>query len=175
MRISQSIKRFLSSLNLNDILEDNSKLKDIKPDKCFIPNFDSFNHLFDDINNKIKKFESEIEEINLDNLYLFMQNKDYKGNIDYNCNKDILQGYLAKDDFDTYIKENEDELYRIKKEINKIKKNVSQVMNEGKKKGDLNELNNLRGNLLEKMEELVKAYNLKFTDKNVFKNFIEDH
>ena len=38
-------------------------------------------------------------------------------------------------------------------------------MNERKKKGDLNELNNLRGNLFEKMKELVKAYNLKFQIK----------
>ena len=172
--LDRSFKRFLSSFNLNDILEDISKLKDTKADKCDIPDADSFNHLFDDINNKIKKFESEIEEINkrLDKIYSSMQNKDNKGDIDFNFNKDILQGYVTKDDFDTHIKENEDEFYRIKKEINKIKENLSQVMNAVKKKADLSELNNLRGNMMEKMEELVKACNLKFADKNEsLKNF----
>ena len=172
--LERSLKRFLSSFNLNDILENISKLKDTKADKCDILDSDSFNHLFDDINNKINKFENEIEEINkrLDKVYSAMLNKDNKGDIDYNFNKEILQGYVTKDDFDTHIKENEDEFYRIKKEINKIKDNLSQIMNAVKKKSEQNDLYNLRNNILEKMEELVKACNLKFADKNEsLKNF----
>ena len=171
--LDRSFKRFLSSFNLNDILENISKLKDTKADKCDIPDSDSFNRLFDDINNKIKKYDREIEEIKkrLDNIYSSILNKD-KGDIDFNLNKDILQGYVTKDDFDTHIKENEDEFYKIKKEINKIKDNLSQVMNAVKKKAEQNELNNIRNNLLERMEELVKACNLKFADKNEsLKNF----
>ena len=172
--LDRSFKRLLSTFNLNDILEDIAKLKDVKADKCDIPEIDSFSHIFDDLNNNNKKLESEIEEINkrLDNIYSSMLNKENKEDLDDHINKEILQAYVTKDDFDTHIKENEDEFYLIKKEINKIKDNLSQVMNAIKKKAEQSELNMLRNNLIEKMEELVKACNLKFADKNeCLKNF----
>ena len=172
--LDRSFKRLLSSFNLNDILEDIAKLKDVKADKCDIPEPDLFNHLLDDVNNNNKKLETEIEEINkrLDTLYSSMLNKDNKEDFDNQLNREILQAYVTKDDFETHIKENEDEFYRIKKEISKIKDNLSQVMNAIKKKAELSELNMVRNNLLEKMEELVKACNLKFADKNeCLKNF----
>ena len=172
--LERRFKRLLSSFNLNDILEDIAKLKDVKADKCDIPDSDSFNHLFDDINNNHKKIESEIEEINkrLDNIYSSMLNKDNKEDFDNQINKEILQAYVTKDDLDTHIKENEDEFYKIKREISKIKDNLSQVMTAIKKKAEQSELNGLKNNLMEKMEELVKACNLKFADKNeCLKNF----
>ena len=173
--LERSFKRLLSSFNLNDILEDIAKLKDVKADKCDIPEADSFNHLFDELNKKNKKLESEIEEINkrLDNIYSSVLNKDHtKEDTDNFLNKEILQAYVTKDDFDTHIKENEDEFYKIKKDISKIKENVYQVMNAIKKKADQLELNNIKNNLMEKMEELVRACNLKFADKNeCLKNF----
>ena len=170
-----SFKRFLSSFNLNDILEDIAKLKDVKADKCDIPELDSYSNLFDDINNAIKRLENEKEEINkrLDNMYSTMLNKDNtKTETDNHINKEILQAYVTKDDFETHLKDNEDEFYRIKKEISKIKENLTQVMSAIKKKAEISDLNNLRNNLMEKMEELVKACNLKFADKNeCLKNF----
>ena len=172
--LDRSFKRLLSSFNLNDILEDIAKLKDVKADKCDIPEADSFNHLLDDVNNNNKKLENEIEEINkrLDTLYSSMLNKDNKEDYDNQLNREILQAYVTKDDFETHIKDNEDEFYRIKKEISKIKDNLSQVMSAIKKKAELSELNIVRNNLIEKMEELVKACNLKFADKNeCLKNF----
>ena len=171
--LDRSFKRLLSAFNLNDILEDIAKLKDVKADKCDIPDSDSFNHLFDDINNNHKKLENDIGEINkrLDNIYSSMLNKD-NNKEETDINKDILQGFITKDELDTHIKDNEDDFYKIKKEINKIKDNLSQVMNAIKKKAEQNELNNVRNNLMEKMEELVKACNLKFADKNeCLKNF----
>ena len=173
--LDRSFKRFLSSFNLNDILEDITKLKDVKADRCDIPEYDSFNKLFDELNKKNKKLDNQIEEINkrLDNIYTSILNKDNTKEDTDNClNKEMLQGYLTKDDFDTHIKEAEDEFYKIKKEISKIKENVSQVMNAIKKKADQSELTNIKNNLNEKLEELVRACNLKFADKNeCLKNF----
>lgn len=172
--LDRAFKRLLSTFNLNDILEDITKLKDVKADRCDIPELDSLTHLFDDINNNHKKLENEIEEINkrIDNIYSSWLNKDNTKEDGDHFNKEILEGYTTKDDFEIHTKENEDEFYLIKKEIGKIKENVSQVMNAIKKKSDQFELNNLRNNLMEKMEELVKACNLKFADKNeCLKNF----
>ena len=172
--LDRAFKRLLSTFNLNDILEDIAKLKDVKADRCDIPEFDSFSHLFDDINNNNKKLENEIEEINkrLDNIYSSYLNRDNTKEEGDHFNKEILEGYVTKDDFETHTKENEDEFYLIKKEIGKIKENLSQVMNAIKKKAEQSELNNLRNSLMEKMEELVKACNLKFADKNeCLKNF----
>ena len=135
--LERSFKRFLSSFNLNDILEDLAKLKDVKADKCDIPETDSFNNLFDEINNNTKRVENEIEEIKkrIDNMYATMLNKENtKTETDSHINKEMLQGYVTKDDFDTHIKDNEDEFYKIKKEISKIKENLSQVMIAIKKK-----------------------------------------
>ena len=173
--LDRSFKRLLSSFNLNDILEDIAKLKDVKADKCDIPDPDSFNHLFDDINKNHKKLENQVEEINkrLDNIYSSILNKD-NNNEDINgqFNQEMLQGFVIKDDFDNHLKDNEDEFYKVKKDINKIKENLSYVMNAIKKKAEEKDLNNIKNNILEKMEELVKACNLKFADKNeCMKNF----
>ena len=173
--LDRSFKRLLSSFNLNDILEDIAKLKDVKADKCDIPDQDSFNHLFDNINKNHKKLENQIEEINkrLDNIYTSILNKD-NNNEDINgqFNQEMLQGFVIKDDFDNHLKDNEDEFYKVKKDINKIKENLSYAMNAIKKKAEEKELNNLKNNIVEKMEELVKACNLKFADKNeCMKNF----
>ena len=173
--LDKSFKRFLSSFNLNDILEDLAKLKDVKADKCDIPDTDLYNNLFDEMNKNTKKLDNEIEEIKkrMDNIYLSILNKDNSNTeSDNHINKEMLQGYVTKDDFETHVKENEDEFYKIKKEISKIKENLSQVMIAIKKKAESAEINNLRNNIMEKMEELVKACNIKFADKNeCLKNF----
>ena len=175
--LERSFKKFLSSFNLNDILEDIAKLKDVKADKFDIPELDSFNKLFDESEKKNKKLESDIDEINkrLDSMYTMILNKDNnREEVDNSntFNKKMLERYVTKDDLESHKMENEEEFNRIKREINKLKDNLSQVMNTISKKADMIELTNLRNGLLEKMEELAKACNLKFADKNeCLKNF----
>ena len=175
--LERSFKKFLSSFNLNDILEDIAKLKDVKADKFDIPELDSFNKLFDETDKKNKKLESDIDEINkrLDSMYTMILNKDNNREEVDNSNtitKKMLERYVTKDDLEAHKMENEEEFNRIKREINKLKDNLSQVMNTISKKADMIELTNLRNGLLEKMEELAKACNLKFADKNeCLKNF----
>lgn len=175
--LERSFKKFLSSFNLSDILEDIAKLKDVKADKFDIPELDSFNKLFDEIDKKNKKLESDIDEINkrLDSMYTMILNKDTnREEVDNNntINKKMLERYVTKDDLEAHRIDNEDEFNRIRKEINKIKDNLSQVMNTINKKADIIELTNLRNGLLEKLEELARACNLKFADKNeCLKNF----
>ena len=175
--LERSFKKFLSSFNLNDILEDIAKLKDVKADKFDIPELDSFNKLFDEIDKKNKKLESDIDEINkrLDSMYTMILNKDSnKEEVDNSntINKRTLERYVTKEDLEAHKMENEEEFNRIKKEINKLKDNISQVMSTVNKKADMIELTNLRNGVLEKLEELARACNLKFADKNeCLKNF----
>ena len=175
--LERSFKKFLSSFNLNDIQEDIAKLKDVKADKFDIPELDSFNKLFDEIDKKNKKLENDIDEINkrLDSMYTMILNKDSKREeVDNsnNINKKYLERYVTKEDLEAHKMDNEEEFNKIKKEINKLKDNLSQVMNTVSKKADMIELTNLRNGLLEKMEELARACNLKFADKNeCLKNF----
>ena len=175
--LERSFKKFLSSFNLNDILEDIAKLKDVKADKFDIPELDSFNKLFDEIDKKNKKIESDIDEINkrLDSMYTMILNKDSnREEVDNSntINKRTLERYVTKEDLEAHKMENEEEFNRIKKEINKLKDNISQVMSTVSKKADMIELTNLRNGVLEKLEELARACNLKFADKNeCLKNF----
>jgi len=175
--LERSFKKFLSSFNLNDILEDIAKLKDVKADKFDIPELDSFNKLFDELDKKNKKLESDIDEINkrLDSMYTMILNKDSnREEVDNSntINKRTLERYVTKEDLEAHKMENEEEFNRIKKEINKLKDNLSQVMNTVSKKADMIELTNLRNGLLDKLEELARACNLKFADKNeCLKNF----
>ena len=174
--LDRSFKKFLSSFNLTDILEDIAKLKDVKADKFDIPEIDSFNKLFDEIDKKIKQLEDQISDINkrLDSMYTMILNKGGNQEVNDNnkINKQMLQGYVTKDEFESYKNDNEEEFNEINKELNKIKDSLSQLMKEVKKKADMTELTNLRNGLLEKLEELARACNLKFADKNeCLKNF----
>ena len=175
--LERSFKKFLSSFNLNDILEDIAKLKGVKADKFDIPELDSFNKLFDELDKKNKKLESDIDEINkrLDSMYTMILNKDSnREEVDNSntINKRTLERYVTKEDLEAHKMENEEEFNRIKKEINKLKDNISQVMSTVSKKADMIELTNLRNGVLEKLEELARACNLKFADKNeCLKNF----
>ena len=174
--LDRSFKRLLSSFNVNDVLEDIAKLKDSKADKTDIPDSDSFNYLLDDVKAKIKKFDVEMKEINqrLDNILAKMINQD---KTDTNSNgikldKEILQIYLTKDEFDNYIKPKEEELIKLIKEMAQAKDYLSQFMGSIKKKVDTKDLTNTKGILIEKIEELARASNLKFADKNeCLKNF----
>ena len=175
--LDRQFKKFLSSFNLNDILEDIAKLKDVKADKFDIPELDSFNKLFDEIDKKYKKLENDIDEINkrLDSMYTMILNKDTnREEVDNGktINKKMLERYVTKEDLEAHKNDNEDEFNRIKKEIKNIKDNLTQIMNTLNKKADMIELANLRNGLLDKLEELAKACNLKFADKNeCLKNF----
>ena len=175
--LERSFKRLLSSFNLNNILDDIAKLKDSKADKADIPDSDSFNYLFDDIKIKINKFDSEIKEINqrLDNIFAKVVNQENKGDLntnEMNVNREILQAYLTKEEFDSYIKPRDIDYQKTKKELQKISENVSQVMITIKKKVDVVDLSNAKSFLKEKIDELARACNLKFADKNeCLKNF----
>ena len=114
-------------------LDDIAKLKDSKADKADIPDSDSFNYLFDDIKIKINKFDSEIKEINqrLDNIFAKVVNQENKGDLntnEMNVNREILQAYLTKEEFDSYIKPRDIDYQKTKKELQKISENVSQLM-----------------------------------------------
>jgi len=175
--LERSFKRLLSSFNLNNILDDIAKLKDSKADKADIPDSDSFNYLFDDIKIKINKFDSEIKEINqrLDNIFAKVVNQENKGELntnEMNVNREILQAYLTKEEFDSYIKPRDIDYQKTKKELQKISENVSQVMITIKKKVDVVDLSNAKSFFKEKIDELARACNLKFADKNeCLKNF----
>ena len=175
--LERSFKRLLSSFNLNNILDDIAKLKDSKADKADIPDSDSFNYLFDDIKIKINKFDSEIKEINqrLDNIFAKVVNQENKGELntnEMNVNREILQAYLTKEEFDSYIKPRDIDYQKTKKELQKISDNVSQLMITIKKKVDVVDLSNAKSFFKEKIDELARACNLKFADKNeCLKNF----
>ena len=174
--LERSFKRLLSSFNVNDVLDDIAKLKDTKADKADIPDSDSFNYLLDDIKVKIKKFDLEIKEINQrqDTILakLVNQEKFEQNSNGFALDREILQAYLTKDEFDKYIKPKEGELVLLNKEMSKAKDYISQLMNTIKKKVDINDLSSIKGNLNEKIEELARACNLKFADKNeCLKNF----
>ena len=175
--LERSFKRLLSSFNLNEILEDIAKLKGSKADKVDIPDSDTFNFLLDDIKIKIKKFDSDIKEINqrLDNILAMVTNQDNKGNSntdEMNINREILKAYLTKEEFDSYVKIKDIDFQKAKKELQKINENLSQVMTTFKKKVDVVELTNTKSFLKEKIDDLARACNLKFADKNeCLKNF----
>ena len=175
--LDRSFKRLLSSFNVNDILDDIAKLKDSKADKIDIPDSDSFNYLLDDIKAKIKKFDLDIKEINqrLDNILTKIVNQNNKGDQGfngYNIDRDILQAYLTKDEFDSSMRSRDEDLNKLKKEMQKSKDYISQMMATLKKKADTVDLTNTKGILNEKIEELARACNLKFADKNeCLKNF----
>ena len=163
----------------------NAKLKTLGPNKiefgtnsnqADIPDADSFNYLLDDVKSKMKTHDVEIKEINqrLDNILAKMVNKENnKGvqNIDI-FDKELLQIYLTKDDFDNNMKGRDEEFQKMKKDLQKAKDYLSQLMNGIKKKVDVVDFTNTKGILNEKIEELARACNLKFADKNEsLKNF----
>ena len=174
--MERSFKRLLSSFNVNDVLDDIAKLKDSKADKADIPDADSFNYLLDDVKSKMKTHDVEIKEINqrLDNVLAKMVSQENsKGvqNIDI-FDKELLQIYLTKDDFDNNMKGRDEEFQKVKKDLQKAKDYLSQLMNGIKKKVDVVDFTNTKGILNEKIEELARACNLKFADKNEsLKNF----
>ena len=179
--LERSFKRLLSSFNLNDVLDDIAKLKETKANKADIPDQDSFNYLLDDIKTKIKKFEAEIKDINqkIDGILSKLVNQDNNNNnkIDQsfggiNINKEILQAFLSKEEFENYSRQKNEELNIINKDLQKIKEYLSQIADSIDKKVDINDLNNTKGFLIEKIEDLARACNLKFADKNeCLKNF----
>ena len=174
--LDRSFKRLLTTFNVNDVLDDIAKLKDSKADKADIPDADSFNYLLDDIKVKIKKFDLDIKEINqkIDSILAKMVNQDNMGDQGFNgiLDREILQAYLTKDDFDNYMKSRDEDINKLKKEMQKAKDYIAQMMASLKKKVDTVDLTNTKGVLNEKIEELARACNLKFADKNeCLKNF----
>ena len=171
-----TFKRFMSSFNANDILDDISKLKDAKADKADIPDQDSYNFLLDDIKAKIKKHDSDIKELSqrTDNFFSkkLNQQRDEQNSNMVNLNREFLKIFLTKEDFFKHLKPIEIDLLNIKNDYQKAKDYLSQVMNSMKKKVDIAELTNVKEMLIEKIEELAKACNIKFADKNeCLKNF----
>ena len=175
--LERSFKRLLSAFNVSNVLDDIAKLKESKADKADIPDSDSFNYLFDDIKIKINKFDSDIKEINqrLDNIFAKVVKQENKGELnttEMNVNREILQAYLTKDEFNSYIKSRDIDYQKTREELRKISENVSQVMIAIKKKVDVADLSNAKSFLKEKIDELARACNLKFADKNeCLKNF----
>ena len=175
--LDRSFKRLLTTFNVNDVLDDIAKLKDSKADKADIPDADSFNYLLDDIRVKIKKFDLDIKEINqrIDSILAKMVNQDNMGDQVFNginIDREILQAYLTKDDFDNYMKSRDEDINKLKNEMQKAKDYISQMMTSLKKKVDTVDLANTKGKIKKKIEELARACNLKFADKNeCLKNF----
>ena len=172
--LDRSFKRLLSTFNVNDVLDDIAKLKESKADKSEIPDADSFNYLLDDVRQKIKTYDIEIKEIyqRLDSILakLVSHDRDFQGGL--GLDRDILKAYLTKDEFDKNMKSRDEDLNKLTKEMPKIKDYISHLMTNIKKKAETVELNNTRGILNEKIEELARACNLKFADKNeCLKNF----
>ena len=170
--LERSFKRLLSAFNVSNVLDDIAKLKESKADKADIPDSDSFNYLFDDIKIKINKFDSDIKEINqrLDNIFAKVVKQENKGELnttEMNINREILQAYLTKDEFNSYIKSRDIDYQKTREELRKISENVSQVMIAIKKKVDVVDLSNAKSFLKEKIDELARACNLKFNFKHI--------
>ena len=148
--LDRSFKRLLTTFNVNDVLDDIAKLKDSKADKADIPDADSFNYLLDDIRVKIKKFDLDIKEINqrIDSILAKMVNQDNMGDQVFsgiNIDREILQAYLTKDDFDNYMKSRDEDINKLKNEMQKAKDYISQMMTSLKKKVDTVDLANTKG------------------------------
>ena len=174
--LERNFKRLLSSFNVNDILDDIAKLKDAKADKADIPDQDSYNYLLDDIRIKVKKHDNELKELTQrsDNIYskIIKQERNEENTNIVNLNKEILKNFESKEEFDIYMKPIEEDLTKIKSEFQKMKDYLSQIMNSIKTKVDMTDLTSTKSILNEKIEELARACNIKFADKNeCLKNF----
>lgn len=174
--LERNFKRLLSSFNVNDILDDIAKLKDAKADKADIPDQDSYNYLLDDIRIKVKKHDNELKELTQrsDNIYskIIKQERNEENTNIVNLNKEILKNFESKEEFDIYMKPIEEDLTKIKSEFQKMKDYLSQIMNSMKKKVYMTDLTSTKSILNEKIEELARACNIKFADKNeCLKNF----
>ena len=89
-----------------------------------------------------------------------------------NLNKDMFKFFLTKEEYYKHLKPIELDLLNIKNDFQKEKEYLSQVMLSIKKKADLDDITSIKEILLEKIEELAKACNIKFADKNeCLKNF----
>ena len=168
LELKLTFKRFSSSFNANNVLDDIAKLKDAKADKADIPDQDSYNYLLDDIRAKIKKIESDIKTLTQrsDNFFskkLSQQRDEQNANT---VNKDMLKIFLTKEEYYKHLKPIELDLLNIKNDFQKEKEYLSQIMTSIKKKAGLDDLASTKEILIEKIEELTKACNIKFADKN---------
>ena len=175
LELKLTFKRFSSTFDANNVLDDIAKLKDAKADKADIPDQDSYNYLLEDIRSKIKKHESDIKTLTqrFDNFFSkkLNQQRDEQNNM-ANLNKDMFKFFLTKEEYYKHLKPIELDLLNIKNDFQKEKEYLSQVMLSIKKKADLDDITSIKEILLEKIEELAKACNIKFADKNeCLKNF----
>ena len=177
LELKLNFKRFSSSFNANNVLDDIAKLKDAKADKADIPDQDSYNFLLEDIRAKIKKHETDIKILakRLDNFFSkkLNQQRDEEQNANMvNLNKDMFKLFLTKEEYYKQLKPIEEDLLNIKNDFKKEKEYLSQVMTSIKKKAGMDDITSIKEKLLEKIEELAKACNIKFADKNeCLKNF----
>ena len=102
LELKLTFKRFSSTFDANNVLDDIAKLKDAKADKADIPDQDSYNYLLEDIRSKIKKHESDIKTLTqrFDNFFSkkLNQQRDEQNNM-ANLNKDMFKFFLTKEEY----------------------------------------------------------------------------
>ena len=192
-RLSQleiSFKEFVNKARIDDLWNEIDKLKTNKADISYVD--DKYNDLLNQINNILNKInelnekdneqQEEIDDLRkkLDDIYSLVQTLQNQLNNFHPITHDTeigkpnidLSQYVSLILFNDYKKENNEKFSKIFAELDKLKKLIDELFELLKNKADLNDLEDLKNFLLQKIDELAIACNKKFADKNeTAKNF----
>ena len=192
-RLSQleiSFKEFVNKARIDDLWNEIDKLKTNKADISYVD--DKYNDLLNQINNILNKInelnekdneqQEEIDDLRkkLDDIYTLVQTLQNQLNNFHPITHDTeigkpnidLSQYVSLILFNDYKKENNEKFSKIFAELDKLKKLIDELFELLKNKADLNDLEDLKNFLLQKIDELAIACNKKFADKNeTAKNF----
>ena len=188
-QIEINFREFVEKARIDDLWKEIDNLKNNKADKSYVDDkindiLKQLKNLIEQINKLNDKYEQHQDEIDyikkrLDELYSLIQqlaNRLEKISSINTTNAEVpnidLSKYLSISTFDDYKKENNDKFNRIFAELERLKKLIDELFELLKNKADLNDLEDLKNFLLQKIDELAIACNKKFADKNeTAKNF----
>ena len=180
---------FVNKVNIDEIYSQLKYLNEHKADKLEL---EQAKEALNNLNKKSQEHQEQIETIiyRLDSLYqqlINLQNEpktiikekkkekekngeNKKENIIRKYSIDLdsldLSKYTLKTDFDSYVQVNKKEIDRIWSEIKRINKQIDEISKLLKDKVDIDDLNELRDFLLNKIEELINDFKNKFADKD---------
>ena len=180
---------FVNKVNIDEIYSQLKYLNEHKADKLEL---EQAKEALNNLNKKSQEHQEQIETIiyRLDSLYqqlINLQNEpktiikeekkekekngeNKKENIIRKYSIDLdsldLSKYTLKTDFDSYVQVNKKEIDRIWSEIKRINKQIDEISKLLTDKVDIDDLNELRDFLLNKIEELINDFKNKFADKD---------
>ena len=180
---------FVNKVNIDEIYSQLKYLNEHKADKLEL---EQAKEALNNLNKKSQEHQEQIETIiyRLDSLYqqlINLQNEpktiikeekkekekngeNKKENIIRKYSIDLdsldLSKYTLKTDFDSYVQVNKKEIDRIWSEIKRINKQIDEISKLLKDKVDIDDLNESRDFLLNKIEELINDFKNKFADKD---------